>query len=42
MWDRKQEMDSRLFISSKFWVTTIVAALVSGAIGAAFVHFFGK
>lgn len=37
-----QEMDSRLFVSGKFWATTIVAALISGGIGAALVHYFGK
>lgn len=37
-----QEMDSRLFVSVKFWVVTALSALVSGGIGAAVTHFFGK
>lgn len=37
-----QEMDSRLFISSKFWSVTIISALISAGIGAAVVHYFGK
>jgi hypothetical protein len=37
-----QEIDSRLFVSTKFWMATIAAALVSGGIGAAMVHFWGK
>lgn len=36
------EMDSRLFISVKFWAITILSALVSAGIGAWIVHSFGK
>lgn len=33
-----QEMDSRLFVSGKFWLTTAVAALIAGAVGAFVSH----
>lgn len=33
-----QEMDSRLFVSAKFWLVTAAAALVSGGIGIAVTH----
>lgn len=28
-----EEMDSRMFTSAKFWITTVTAAVVSGLIG---------
>lgn len=37
-----QEMDSRLFISGKFWAATVISAFVSGGIGAGAIHFLGK
>lgn len=37
-----QEMDSRIFVSGKFWITTILSALLSAGIGAWIVHHFGK
>ena len=37
-----QEMDSRLFISTKFWTITIISALISAGIGTVIVHFFGR
>lgn len=33
-----QEMDSRLFVSTKFWLTTVAGAIVAGAIGAGISH----
>lgn len=33
-----QEMDSRLFVSTKFWATTALAALLAGIIGAVISH----
>jgi len=37
-----QEIDGRLFVSTKFWLATIAAALVSGGIGAGLTHLLGK
>lgn len=36
------EMDSRLFVSGKFWIVTALSAIMSAGIGATIVHFFGK
>ena len=37
-----QEMDSRLFVSSKFLLTTIASSLVAAGLGVSITHFFGK
>ncbi len=37
-----QEMDSRLFVSAKFWLVTVISALISAGIGAVIVHYAGK
>lgn len=37
-----QEMDSRLFISGKFWLTTILSAIISAIIGVVAGHFLLK
>jgi hypothetical protein len=34
------EMDSRLFVSGKYWLLTILSAVIASAIGLALGHFF--